>query len=56
MLVGAQLGAQAFRQRRRLAAVVAQALGDMPELLAALPVQWQFFQIAEPRGVGRPHA
>ncbi|MNM96100.1 hypothetical protein D3C81_1085660 [compost metagenome] len=56
VLVGAQLGAQAFRQRRRLAAVVAQALGDMPELLAALPVQWQFFQIAEPRGVGRPHA
>ncbi|MNZ70225.1 hypothetical protein D3C78_885560 [compost metagenome] len=40
VLVGAQLGAQAFRQRRRLAAVVAQALGDMAQLLAALPVQW----------------
>ncbi|MCY1405318.1 hypothetical protein D9M71_205560 [compost metagenome] len=56
MLVGAQLGAQAFRQRRRLGAVVAQALGDVAQLFAALPAQRQLLQIAEPRGVGAAHA
>ena len=56
VLVGAQLGVEAGGNLCRLGTVVAQAMGDFAQLLAALPGQRQFLQLGKACGVRCAHA